>query len=126
MCLDPNCGKDKVAVKAHEPEIVGECPQCGKPLLKRSGRFGEFIGCKGFPKCKFTCSVEELESKLKWFKFVDYNPLNIFRYGILLTIYGNSHEKNINITNITGKSKFEWGLIMDNALSTITCEKYIP
>ena len=61
----PNCGKENVAVKAHEPEVVGECPQCGKPLLKRSGRFGEFIGCKGFPKCKFTCSVDELESKLK-------------------------------------------------------------
>ncbi|MBR3112856.1 MAG: DNA topoisomerase I [Methanobrevibacter sp.] len=62
MCLDPNCGKENV--KKHAPEEVGECPQCGKPLLKRSGRFGEFIGCKGFPKCKFTCSVEELESKL--------------------------------------------------------------
>ena len=62
MCLDPNCGKENV--KKHAPEEVGECPQCGKPLLKRSGRFGDFIGCKGFPKCKFTCSVEELESKL--------------------------------------------------------------
>ena len=62
MCLDPNCGKENV--KKHAPEEVGECPQCGKPLLKRSGRFGEFIGCKGFPKCKFTCSVEELESKI--------------------------------------------------------------
>ncbi|MBQ2636049.1 MAG: DNA topoisomerase I [Methanobrevibacter sp.] len=63
MCLDPNCGKDKT--KTYTPEKVGECPKCGKPLLKRSGRFGEFIGCKGFPKCNFTCSVEELESKLK-------------------------------------------------------------
>ena len=63
MCLDPNCGKD--TTKPYVPEEVGECPKCGKPLLKRSGRFGEFIGCKGFPKCNFTCSVEELESKLK-------------------------------------------------------------
>ncbi len=63
MCLDPNCGKENT--KPYAPEVVGECPKCGKPLLKRSGRFGEFIGCKGFPKCRFTCSVEELESKLK-------------------------------------------------------------
>jgi DNA topoisomerase-1 len=62
-CLDPNCGKEKT--KPHKPEEVGECPECGKPLLKRSGRYGEFIGCKGFPKCRFTCSVEELEYKLK-------------------------------------------------------------
>ncbi len=65
MCLDPNCGKDKADVKLHDPKVVGECPQCGKDLLKRSGRFGEFIGCSGFPKCKFTCSVDELDSKLK-------------------------------------------------------------
>lgn len=62
-CLDPNCGKEKT--KPHEPEHVGECPECGKQLLKRSGRYGEFIGCSGFPKCRFTCSVDELESKLK-------------------------------------------------------------
>ena len=62
-CLDPNCGKDKT--KVHKPTEVGECPECGKPLLKRSGRYGEFIGCNGFPKCRFTCSVDELESKLK-------------------------------------------------------------
>ena len=62
MCLDPNCGKD--TTKKHDPEVVGKCPKCGKDLLKRSGRFGDFVGCKGFPKCKFTCSVDELESKL--------------------------------------------------------------
>ena len=62
MCLDPNCGKD--TTKKHNPEVVGKCPKCGKDLLKRSGRFGDFVGCKGFPKCKFTCSVDELESKL--------------------------------------------------------------
>lgn len=63
MCLDPNCGKDKT--KPHDPKVVGECPKCGKDLLKRSGRFGDFVGCSGFPKCNFTCSLEELESKLK-------------------------------------------------------------
>ena len=62
-CLDPNCGKEKT--KPHEPTEVGECPECGKQLLKRSGRYGEFIGCSGFPKCRFTCSVEELPHKLK-------------------------------------------------------------
>ena len=64
MCLDPNCGKDK-NTKVHDPKVVGECPKCGKDLLKRSGRFGDFVGCSGFPKCNFTCSLDELESKLK-------------------------------------------------------------
>ncbi|HEU5440482.1 MAG TPA: type I DNA topoisomerase [Ktedonobacterales bacterium] len=29
------------------------CPQCGKPLLIRSGRFGRFISCSGYPECDF-------------------------------------------------------------------------
>lgn len=34
---------------------IGEnCPECGKELLKRKGRFGEFIACSGFPKCKYS------------------------------------------------------------------------
>jgi DNA topoisomerase-1 len=31
-----------------------ECPQCQKELLVRHGRKGEFLGCSGYPKCKFT------------------------------------------------------------------------
>ena len=62
-CLDPNCGKDKT--KTHNPEVVGKCRVCGKELVKRSGCYGDFIGCKGFPKCRFTASVDELDSILK-------------------------------------------------------------
>jgi DNA topoisomerase-1 len=37
------------------PEIIeGEvCPDCGKPLAKKRGRFGPFIGCTGYPDCKY-------------------------------------------------------------------------
>ncbi|MFA5644906.1 MAG: type I DNA topoisomerase [Candidatus Ratteibacteria bacterium] len=31
-----------------------QCPQCGKDLLIRKSRFGEFLGCAGFPKCRYT------------------------------------------------------------------------
>jgi DNA topoisomerase-1 len=55
-CLDPKCGKED-----REPtnEVVGVCPECESDLIKRSGRYGEFIGCSGFPKCKFTKSLDE-------------------------------------------------------------------
>ncbi len=34
------------------------CPKCGEhELLLRSGRFGNFIACSGFPKCKYTEQV---------------------------------------------------------------------
>jgi len=29
------------------------CPKCGKPLLNRKGRFGSFIGCSGYPDCRY-------------------------------------------------------------------------
>lgn len=29
------------------------CPQCGKELVQRKGKFGEFIACSGYPKCKY-------------------------------------------------------------------------
>jgi len=61
-CLDPKCGVDHSKIK--EPEVIGQCPECGEDLLKRHGRYGEFVGCSGFPKCKFTSSLEELEEKL--------------------------------------------------------------
>jgi DNA topoisomerase-1 len=37
-----------------EPEETGEvCPDCGKPLVRRTGRYGPFVGCSGYPDCKY-------------------------------------------------------------------------
>jgi DNA topoisomerase-1 len=30
------------------------CEKCGKPMIKRWGRFGQFLACTGFPECKST------------------------------------------------------------------------
>jgi len=36
-----------------EPELTDvACPKCGKPMVKRSGRFGPFLGCSDYPKCR--------------------------------------------------------------------------
>jgi DNA topoisomerase I len=36
-----------------EPEMTDvPCPKCGKPMVKRTGRFGPFLGCSDYPKCK--------------------------------------------------------------------------
>ena len=39
--------KSKVEEKAHV------CPKCGSPLVQRNGRYGPFMSCSGFPKCKY-------------------------------------------------------------------------
>lgn len=45
-----------------EPESTDvPCPICGKPMLKRSGRFGPFLGCQDYPKCKGTKNLDEVE-----------------------------------------------------------------
>ncbi len=37
------------------PTATGlKCPKCQKELIVRRGRLGEFLGCSGYPKCKFT------------------------------------------------------------------------
>jgi DNA topoisomerase-1 len=43
----------KVAIPTGE-----DCPQCGSELLLRKGRYGEFIACSNFPKCKFTRNID--------------------------------------------------------------------
>lgn len=42
--------------KAYDPTI---CPECGSKLIEKNGRNGKFIGCTGFPKCKYTRSIRK-------------------------------------------------------------------
>jgi len=40
-------------------EVTDEkCPLCSKPLVIKSGRFGRFLACSGYPECKFTKSFQ--------------------------------------------------------------------
>ena len=34
-----------------------KCPQCGGNLVERNGKFGNFLGCNSYPKCKFTLNI---------------------------------------------------------------------
>ncbi|MDA3043964.1 MULTISPECIES: type I DNA topoisomerase [unclassified Campylobacter] len=54
-----NLGESADEASKSEPEKIGEkCPQCGKELVRRAGRFGEFIACEGYPKCKYSRQIE--------------------------------------------------------------------
>jgi DNA topoisomerase-1 len=49
---------DKKDVDRPGTEILEEpCPKCGKPLSKRLGKRGSFIGCTGYPECDYTRSL---------------------------------------------------------------------
>ena len=47
-------GKTNIASQKVAVSIGEACPECGGDLLKRSGRYGEFIACSNFPKCKYS------------------------------------------------------------------------
>jgi DNA topoisomerase-1 len=51
-------GKKNIASQKSAKPIGRNCPKCGSELLLRKGRFGEFIACSGFPKCKYTQNVD--------------------------------------------------------------------
>lgn len=60
-----NIKKGKENIKSLKVVIpTGEkCPQCGEELVKRKGRYGEFISCGSFPKCKYTKNLGKTEKK---------------------------------------------------------------
>jgi DNA topoisomerase-1 len=50
--------RDKMPRVELTPEPTGDlCPECGQPLLLRHGRYGKFIGCSGWPDCRYTASI---------------------------------------------------------------------
>jgi len=49
--------KDGKIVIEVPTQLEEKCPQCGNPLLLRKGRFGEFIACSTYPKCKYSRSI---------------------------------------------------------------------
>lgn len=41
-----------VARESAAPAPTGEsCEKCGRPMVRRRSRFGEFLGCSGYPEC---------------------------------------------------------------------------
>ena len=43
---------------------IGEkCPECGSELVLRKGRYGEFIACSNFPKCKYSRNITKDNEK---------------------------------------------------------------
>ncbi len=52
-------GKKEIKSQKIAEPIGRACPECGSELVKRKGRFGEFIACSGFPKCKYTEQIEQ-------------------------------------------------------------------
>jgi DNA topoisomerase I len=47
-------------VQVEVEKVDKKCPECGKDLIIRYGKFGKFLACSGFPDCKHTEALEEI------------------------------------------------------------------
>lgn len=47
--------EDSMPKRAYDPTL---CPECGGKLVEKNGRNGKFIGCSGFPRCRYTRSIK--------------------------------------------------------------------
>lgn len=48
----------RTKVKSDNTKILtGVCPRCGGNLIKREGKYGSFLGCSNYPKCKYTSKI---------------------------------------------------------------------
>jgi ssDNA-binding Zn-finger/Zn-ribbon topoisomerase 1/very-short-patch-repair endonuclease len=82
------------------------CPQCGAKMVKRSGRYGEFLGCTKFPRCKGTRNLpEEVKKQVELEKAelkkedsktnLPFNQTDAYwiqRYNECITFYKNNRK----------------------------------
>ncbi|OQX71234.1 DNA topoisomerase I [Candidatus Parcubacteria bacterium 4484_255] len=50
--------KEQISKKFTDEKTDEKCPKCGRKLIIKTGRFGKFLACSGFPECRFTKNLE--------------------------------------------------------------------
>ncbi|WP_139523975.1 type I DNA topoisomerase [Helicobacter pylori] len=56
--------KNIISQKVHE-KTGQSCPKCGGELVKKNSRYGEFIACNNYPKCKYIKQTENTNDGAK-------------------------------------------------------------
>ncbi|GAA9155976.1 type I DNA topoisomerase [Helicobacter pylori] len=56
--------KNIISQKVHE-KTGQSCPKCGGELVKKNSRYGEFIACNNYPKCKYVKQTENANGGAK-------------------------------------------------------------
>ncbi|EJB69499.1 type I DNA topoisomerase [Helicobacter pylori] len=54
--------KNIISQKVHE-KTGQSCPKCGGELVKKNSRYGEFIACNNYPKCKYIKQTENADNE---------------------------------------------------------------
>ncbi len=56
--------KNIISQKVHE-KTGQSCPKCGEELVKKNSRYGEFIACNNYPKCKYIKQTENANNEAR-------------------------------------------------------------
>ncbi|OOC17445.1 DNA topoisomerase I [Helicobacter pylori] len=56
--------KNIISQKVHE-KTGQSCPKCGGELVKKNSRYGEFVACNNYPKCKYVKQTENANDGAK-------------------------------------------------------------
>ncbi|WRC48966.1 type I DNA topoisomerase [Helicobacter pylori] len=56
--------KNIISQKVHE-KTGQSCPKCGGELVKKNSRYGEFIACNNYPKCKYIKQTENANDEVE-------------------------------------------------------------
>ncbi len=61
VCINQACPSKKASEEAtrfvkelEAKKIEKKCPKCGKDLVVRKSIYGQFLGCSGYPACRYT------------------------------------------------------------------------
>lgn len=58
-------------------ELLGKCTSCNEGYLRvANGKYGKFIGCSAFPKCRYTQNLDTAKSEYK--QKVNDDLMNLF------------------------------------------------
>jgi DNA topoisomerase I len=59
--LADGASKSERIVRETVASDAGNCPECNRELLVRWNRYGRFLGCAGYPECRYTQSIDGRE-----------------------------------------------------------------
>jgi DNA topoisomerase-1 len=61
--LAEGADRSKEIVRDAVAADAGPCPECSRDLSVRWNRYGRFLGCTGYPECRYTRPIDEQEKK---------------------------------------------------------------
>ena len=57
ICRHDGCDYERTIRKGEKVQTCVTCSRCGKPLVVRFGKRGAFLGCSGYPGCRWTEAI---------------------------------------------------------------------